>query len=122
MTNKEFVLDCLIEDDEAFTQIVEYFELVAEVDVSPLEIEILLEEMLAEGYVSINYDWKNEHNEFPYSLTQKGRDAWEKITDEDIFNSTDWCLSLLMKTIKVNIIDEKSIEELVKEMLNELIN
>ena len=45
MTNKEFVLDCLIQDDEAFTQIVEYFELVAKVDASPLEIEILLEEI-----------------------------------------------------------------------------
>ena len=95
MTNKEFVLDCLIQDDEAFTQIVEYFELVAKVDASPLEIEILLEEMLAEGYVYINYDWKNEHNEFPYSLTQKGRDAWEKITDEDIFDSTDWMLKFI---------------------------
>ena len=37
MTNKELILDCLIDDDEAFTQIVEYFELVAEIKISFLD-------------------------------------------------------------------------------------
>ena len=46
MTNKEFILDCLIQDDEAFTQIVEYFELVVEINISPLEIKKILEENL----------------------------------------------------------------------------
>ena len=73
MTNKEFILDCLIQDDEAFTQIVEYFELVVEINISPLEIKKILEEMLTEGYISINYNWKNEHDEDPYSLTEKGK-------------------------------------------------
>ena len=79
MPNKEFILDCLIQDDEAFTQIVEYFELAVEVNISHLEIKRLLDEMLAEGYISINYNWKNEHDEYPYSLTEKGRIAWKKI-------------------------------------------
>lgn len=81
MTNKEFILDCLIQDDEAFTQIVEYFELVVEINISSLEIKKLLDEMLAEGYIYINYKWKNEHNEYPYSLTEKGKKAWENINE-----------------------------------------
>ena len=81
MTNKEFILDCLIQDDEAFTQIVEYFELVVEINISSLEIKKLLDEMLAEGYISINYKWKNEHDEYPYSLTEKRKKAWENINE-----------------------------------------
>ena len=79
MTNKEIILDALINDDEAFTQIVEYFELFAEVKIAPSEIKKLLAEMLEEGYIAINYSWKNEHDEYPYCLTAKGRRAWEKL-------------------------------------------
>ena len=81
MTNKELILDSLIDDDEAFTQIVEYFDLAAEINISPVEIKMLLEEMLTEGYISINYNWKNEHDEYPYSLTEKGKKAWESILE-----------------------------------------
>ena len=81
MTNKEFILDCLIQDDEAFTQIVEYFEFAVEINISPVEIKTLLEEMVDEGYISINYSWKNEHGEYPYSLTEKGKKAWEEIKE-----------------------------------------
>ena len=81
MTNKELILDSLIDDDEAFTQIVEYFELVAEIKISHQEVEKLLEEMLDEGHISINYSWKNEHGEYPYSLTEKGKKAWEEIKE-----------------------------------------
>lgn len=70
MTNKEFILDCLIQDDEAFTQIVDYFKF-NNINISPLEIRRLLEEMLDEGYISINHSWKNECDEYPYSLTEK---------------------------------------------------
>ena len=66
MTNKELILDCLIDDDEAFTQIVEYFELIAEIKISPVEISRLLDEMLEEGYIFVNYSWKTENDEFPY--------------------------------------------------------
>lgn len=38
MTNKEFILDSLI-DDEVFTQILEYFELAVEIKISPLELK-----------------------------------------------------------------------------------
>ena len=72
MTNKEMILDSLINDDEAFTQIVEYFELFAEVKVAPSEIKELLAEMVEEGYITMNYSWKNEHDEYPYSLKEKG--------------------------------------------------
>ena len=79
MTNKEMILDSLINDDEAFTQIVEYFELFAEGKVAPSEIKELLAEMVEEGYITMNYSWKNEHDEYPYSLTEKGLKAWEKL-------------------------------------------
>ena len=39
MAMKEFILDSLIDDDEAFTQILEYFELAAEVKISPIELK-----------------------------------------------------------------------------------
>ena len=81
MTNKELILDSLIDDDEAFTQIEEYFDLAAEINISPVEIKMLLEVMLTEGYISINYNWKNEHDEYPYSLTEKGKKAWESILE-----------------------------------------
>ena len=81
MTNKELILDSLIDDDEAFTQILEYFELAAEIKISPLELKKLLNEMVEEGYISINYNWKNEHDEYPYSLTEKGKKAWKNIQE-----------------------------------------
>ena len=80
MTNKEFILDCWIQDDEAFTQIVDYFKF-NNINISPLEIRRLLEEMLDEGYISINHSWKNECDEYPYSLTEKGKKEWENIQD-----------------------------------------
>lgn len=79
MTNKELILDCLIQDDEAFTQIVEFFELAVEIKISPMEIKNVLDEMVNEGYIFVNYSWKNEHDEYPYSLTEKGRKAWKDI-------------------------------------------
>ena len=81
MNTKELILDSLIDDDEAFTQIVEYFDLAAEINISPVEIKTLLEEMVDEGYISINYSWKNEHDEYPYSLTEKGKNAWKEIKE-----------------------------------------
>ena len=81
MNAKELILDSLIQDDEAFTQIVEFFELFAEDKISPLEIKKLLDEMVYEGYIFINYSWKNEHDEYPYSLTEKGKEAWKEIVE-----------------------------------------
>ena len=37
--------------------------------------------MVDEGYISINYSWKNEHDEYPYSLTEKGRKTWKNIQE-----------------------------------------
>lgn len=79
MTNKELILDSLIDDDEAFTQILEYFVLAVEVKISPLELKNLLIEMVEEGYIFINYSWKTERDEYPYSLTEKGRMAWNNL-------------------------------------------
>ncbi len=78
MTNKEMILNSLIDDDEAFTQIVEYFEY-EKVKIAPSKIKELLAEMVEEGYITMNYSWKNEHDEYPYSLTEKGLKAWEKL-------------------------------------------
>ena len=79
MTNKELVLDSLIDEDEAFTQILEYFVLAAEIKISPVELKKLLIEMVEEGYIFINYSWKTERDEYPYSLTEKGRIAWNNL-------------------------------------------
>ncbi len=81
MTNKEMILDSLSNDEEAFTQIVEFFELFSEVKVAPSEIKALLAEMVEEGYLTINYSWQNEHGEYPYSLTAKGLKALEEIEE-----------------------------------------
>ncbi len=78
MTNKELILDSLIDDDECFTQIVEFFDF-AEVDISIDELQKTLDEMVEEGYISINYKWQNEHDEYPYALTEKGKQAWKDL-------------------------------------------
>ena len=50
MTNKEMILNSLIDDDECFTQIVEYFEFCG-IEISHSEIKRLLAEMVEEGGV-----------------------------------------------------------------------
>jgi len=80
MTNKEYILDSLVDDDEAKTQIMEYFAFCA-IDITEEELDVLLNEMLNENLITINRQWKNEKNEYPYSLTKKGRGIWGKITD-----------------------------------------
>ena len=78
MTKKEYVLDSLIDDEEARTQILEYFVFNA-ITITEEELDLILNELLSEGLVSINRQWKNEKGEYPYSLTTKGREAWEHI-------------------------------------------
>ena len=73
------ILECLIQDDEAFTQIVEYFELAAEVNISRSELRIILAEMVDEGYICVNYKWKTEKDEYPFSITDKGRETFKNI-------------------------------------------
>ena len=68
MTNKELILDCLIQDDEAFTQILEYFHLAAEIKIEPSKLKKLINEMVSDGYIVINYSWKTERDEYPYSF------------------------------------------------------
>lgn len=80
MTKKECVLDSLVDGDEAKTQILEYFQYAA-IDIIEDELQLLLNEMLSEGSIVINLQWKNEKNEYPYSLTQRGRDLWELIEE-----------------------------------------
>lgn len=78
MTKKEYILDSLIDGDECFTQIAEYFKF-CEIEISHAEIKRLLAEMLEEGYVVINFSWQNEQYEYPYSLTEKGKEMWNRI-------------------------------------------
>ncbi len=70
MTNRECILDCLIEDVEVRTQIVEYFEL-DHTQIPEAELDTLLDELMREGFICVNYGWKNEKGEYPYSLTKK---------------------------------------------------
>lgn len=77
---KNYILDSLIDDDEAKTQIMEYFAL-CEVAISDSELETLLSEMVEEGLIVVNDTWKNEKDEYPYSLTEKGKAAWEALEE-----------------------------------------
>lgn len=77
MTHKGMILESLIDDDECFTQIKEYFNL-SEVKITDNDLERTLKEMVEEGYISINFKWQNENNEYPYSLTEKGRKVWKE--------------------------------------------
>jgi len=76
MTKKEYILDSLIDDDEAISQIIEYFKFI-ELEISIDELKLLLDEMLKEELIVINRQWKNEKNEYPFSLTIKGRKMWK---------------------------------------------
>lgn len=80
MTKKEYILDSLVDDDEAKTQIMEYFQYNA-IFITEKELNLLLDEMLIEELITINWQWKNEYDEYPYSLTNKGREAWYKIKE-----------------------------------------
>lgn len=78
MTKRELILDCLIEDDETKSQIMDYFEF-KKTEISETELETLLDKLMKEGLVTISDEWKDEQGEPPYSLTIEGREAWEKI-------------------------------------------
>lgn len=78
----EYVLDSLINDDECATQIMEYFEFV-KCDITKDELEELLDKMVKSGYLEINHNWKNEKDEYPYSLTEAGKTAWSSIEWDD---------------------------------------
>ncbi len=62
-----------MQDDEAFSQIMEYFKLPPSTDLNEDELQKLLEEMIKEGYIYIKNNWETENNEHPYSLTEKGK-------------------------------------------------
>lgn len=82
MTNKEYILDCLInggEHGECETQIKEYFEFV-EVSITIEEIRKLISEMINSEFIYVNKTWTNEHGETPYAVTQKGKEAFSKIS------------------------------------------
>ena len=78
MTKMEYILDCLVDDDETKTQIIEYFDF-NEISITTDELDLLLNDLLIEGLITINQQWKNEKNEFPYSLTDKGKTVWKNI-------------------------------------------
>jgi len=80
MTEKELILDSLIDDDEARTQIMKFFDFCGK-SITDSELDRILAEMLAEGLITVNRDWKNEKGEYPCSLTEKGREAWEHIKE-----------------------------------------
>ena len=63
------------------TQIMGYFKFV-EVNISEKELDFLLNEMIAEGLITIKQDWKNEKDEYPYSLTNLGKIAWKNIISQ----------------------------------------
>lgn len=77
MTNKEYILDCLADGDEAETQIKEFFKFVG-VDISIDQTRKLISEMLHDGLICVNEKWVNEVGENPYAMTDKGKELWNK--------------------------------------------
>jgi DNA-binding PadR family transcriptional regulator len=78
MTNKEIILDALINDSEAITQIKEYFHLLS-VEISLEELNVVLEDLVEDEFIFIDEIWVNELGEKPYTITDKGKQEWEKI-------------------------------------------
>lgn len=62
-------------DDECFTQIKEYFALFNET-IDDITLANTLNKMLDDGLIVLKKEWKNEKNEYPYSLTDIGKRAW----------------------------------------------
>ena len=75
---KEIVLECLSQDEEALTQIMEYCKLPPSIEISKIELEQVLDEMIKKGIIYVNNKWKTENDKFPYSLTEKGKRVWLK--------------------------------------------
>ena len=80
MTKTEYVLDSLADDEEAKTQIMEYF-VFCNVNISEAELDALLDKMVADGLIIVNRQWQNEKGEFPYALTTKGREMWSALEE-----------------------------------------
>ena len=80
MTKKEMIIDSLIDDDECYSQIKEYIEHLG-VSIIDKDLEELLKSMIEEKLIIINESWSNEKNEFPCSLTEKGKEIWNNIKE-----------------------------------------
>lgn len=77
MTKKGIILDALINDSEAITQIKEYFDLLC-VEVSLVELNVMLEDLCEKQLIYIDECWVNELGEKPYTITEKGKKELEK--------------------------------------------
>jgi len=78
MTNKEYVLDCLMDGGEAEKQIVEFFRFL-QIEISVEEIRLLIQDLINEGLIFQDNRWVNELGERPYSISIKGREVWSKV-------------------------------------------
>lgn len=78
---KAYILDCLMDGDETKTQILEFFKFINQ-PVSESELDVLLEEMMRDGLITVNYKWQNEKGEFPFCKTEKGKELWEQAAFE----------------------------------------
>ena len=67
-------------NDECYSQIKEYIEHLG-VSIVDKDLEELLKSMIEEKLIIINESWSNEKNEFPYSLTEKGKEIWNNIKE-----------------------------------------
>jgi hypothetical protein len=78
---KAYILDCLMDGDETKTQILEFFKFINQ-PVSESELDVLLEVMMRDGLITVNYKWQNEKGEFPFCKTEKGKELWEQAAFE----------------------------------------
>ena len=82
MKIKDIVSECLSQDEEALTPIMEYCKLPPSIEISKIELEQALNEMIQKGIIYVNNKWKTENDEFPYSLTEKGKRVLEKVSSD----------------------------------------
>ena len=82
MSNKEYILDSLIDDGECFTQIKEYFDHFI-ISIEDDELQKLLDDMEREQLIAVSTNWVNEKNEHPYYLTARGKKMWENTNWND---------------------------------------
>ena len=82
MTNKEYILDSLVDDGECFTQIKEYFDQF-NISIEDDKLQNLLDDIEREQLISVSTSWVNEKNEHPYYLTTKGKEMWKNANWND---------------------------------------
>ncbi len=78
MNIREHILDSLIDDSEAISEIISYFKRFNP-ETKKKDIVDEINYMILDGLIFLCTDWENAYKEKPYSLTDKGKELWKAI-------------------------------------------